>query len=250
MNCPRRWHALANRLAHAELRQREDRYEAYYLSGHVVEQGYRALERWLGFQPQTMADLGTGAGVFGQRAPLVWPGIHRIGCEIRPEMAVFRDGRLRAARHYETFHVGDYFAADLPHELDLVTSNCPFSKTTGTIERGLELLRPGGLLLLFARATFGYSQSAITYLSQRQPIANWPIPGRISLRRGRGRTGRPLGGDFVGHVWWVFQKGLRGRSVLGWHTQPMPPLPSLFLSWLVVPGDEPLIDPLPPELWP
>lgn len=237
-------------LSPAELRHREDRYEAYYLSGHVVEQAYRAVRRWLDFEPKTLVDLGTGGGTFGQRAPLVWTGIHRVGCEIRPEMAVFKTGRPRAARHYERFSIGDYFTVDLGGRYDLVTSNCPFSRTSSTIERALQLLRPGGLFLLFARATWGFSSDALTYLAQRTPSHSWPIPGRISLRRGVGRTGRPLGGDIVGHVWWLFIKGRTANKVLEWNTRLLPPLPSQYLSWIEVPGDESSIDPLSEEFWP
>lgn len=247
------WLKTWARLAAESLRKREDEFEAYYLSGYVVEQAYRAMCRWLDFTfaPVDMLDLGAGAGVFGQRAPLVFPGIHRTGVEIRPEMALFPDGRPRSRRHYEQLVIGDYLdpRLDLP-TVDLVVSNCPFSRTIETIERGLGLLRPGGLLLLFARATFGYSAKGLTYLSQRRPLKHWPVPGRVSLRRGFGKTGRPLGGDIVGHVWWVFQRGHRGAAHLEWNTRPMPPLPSLFLSWAEVPGDELAVDPLPPELWP
>lgn len=225
----------------AELRQREDEYEAYYTPGPVAEQGLRGMAVRFGLIPDVVVDLGCGAGVFGQRSALVWAHAHRIGVEIREEMAV-------AARHYEQFVVGD-FRSPIDMVADLVVSNPPFSLTALFLERGLQLVRPGGFVLLFVRQSWGYSDADFSLLQHLPPLDEWPIPGRCNLRHGIGRTGRVLSGDNHGHKWLIWRRGLRS-PVCSWTTWPVPALPSTFTRWELTPGTEAHVEPLDPAFWP
>lgn len=224
-----------------QLAERETKFEAYYTPGPVAEQGLRGMLLRFRLSPRTMIDLCAGAGVFGQRAALVWPECRRVGVEIREEMSP-------AARHYDRLHLGD-FEDPLDESADLVVSNPPFSRTADVLERALRLLRPGGYALLFVRQSWGYSDADYTHLLHRPPLHEWGIPGRCNLKRGYGKTGRKLNGDNNGHKWLIWRRGL-ASTVCSWTSFPMPALPSTYTRWEAVPGTEPTVEPLEPEFWP
>ncbi|WP_096333986.1 methyltransferase [Nannocystis exedens] len=221
----------------------------YLTSGPVAEQGLLGARELYGIEAQRIADLGTGAGVFGQRAKHVWPAAGRFGFEIR-------SAEHFAARHYDAgFHVGNYFAQDARRELrrwrpDLIVSNPPYTRARDTLALSLEEVSPRGHVLLLLRSTFGGSEDDDEQLRRTPPLDEWSIPGRLRLKRGTGRTGRPLGGDFVGHIFMLFRAGRQGRPTPVWQRRLLPPLPSAWLGWTVRPGDEHEVEPLPREFWP
>lgn len=219
----------------------EDRYEAYFTPGPVAEQGLRLVSLLRTTAPQSLCDLGTGPGVFGQRARLVWPGVERVGIEVRASEA-------RAARHYETFLAGDFF--EIGRELggfDLVVSNPPFSRTREAMMLARLLLAPRGIALFFVRASWGTAKKDYPWLRRHLPTLQADLVGRVNMRRGKSRRGHEMTGDNVGHKWLVMER--RGRSA-PWLTMLLPPLPGESRRWTVRPGTERTVLPLESQFWP
>ncbi|MDC0719424.1 hypothetical protein [Nannocystis bainbridge] len=177
----------------------------------------------------------------------MWPAAKSCGFEIRKAESF-------AGRHYDSFVADDYFGAAARGALkryrpQLVVSNPPYTKARETLALGLDVVEPMGHVLLLLRSTFGGSEADDEQLRRSPPVDEWSIPGRLKLKRGHGRTGRPLGGDFVGHIFLLFQQGRQVTAPV-WSRRLLPPLPSAWLGWSVRPGDEAFTAPLPHEFWP
>lgn len=219
-----------------------DRWEAYFTPGPVAEQGLRLIPTLRANAPRRLLDLGAGAGVFGQRARLVWPGVERFGAEVRAHE------ERRAARHYEAFWPGDYFDLAAGHGgFDLVVSNPPFSRTRNTLALALSLLAPGGVALFFVRASWGQAMRDFPFVRRHPPTLAGELVGRVNLRRGTSSAGHELAGDNVGHKWLCLE---RGRRAAAWTTILLPPLPPDMRRWIHRPGTESRVDALPSEFWP
>lgn len=219
-----------------------ERRETYLIPGPAAEQGLRGAQTLLGLSPRRVVDLGTGPGVLGQRAALVFPDASRIGVEIRED-------EHRAARHYHRWILGDYFRADIP-PADLVVTNPPFSHTVATVLHALDrLVRPGGYLLLFARKTWGEGAHAAGLLETRPPLEQWLVHRRLALTEGEGDD-EAAGSDNCNHVWWIWRRGVRVRRPR-WTTELLPALPSACCAWKVRPGEESITpEPLDEAFWP
>lgn len=226
--CPRSRRHDAN-----EAQQRE----TYLIPGPAAEQGLRAAQVLLGIRPRDVLDLGTGPGVLGQRAALVFPRARRIGIEVRED-------ERSASRHYNEWIQADYMRSGFRcPRADLVVTNPGFSISVGTVEFSLDhVLRPGGHLLLFARKTWGESAAAADLLLRRPPLRSWLVHRRLSMSL------EDEGTDNCCHVWWVWRCGDPGRP--DWSSRLLPPLPTSWCEWTTRPGDEVEVDPLPQEFWP
>jgi hypothetical protein len=178
--------------------------------------------------------------VLGQRARLVYPGARLVGVEVRGE-------ERHAARHYDQWIEADYLAPGfgVPRGADLVVSNPGFSITVATVELALDrLLRPGGWMLLFARKTWGESAAAAALLERRLPRHHWLVHRRLAMS-----LDPDDGVDNCNHVWWAWRCG-DDPSRESWDSRLLPALPSAWCDYVVRPGDEASIDPLPRTFWP
>lgn len=236
--------------AHSRPRREQDeldRWEVYLTPGPVAEQGLLAARELLGAQPDVLVDVGAGPGVFGQRAALVFPAARRLGLEVRDEP--------RSARHYHDFARVDFREPTVRRLLQktrpgLLISNPPFTGILDVLQLGHEVVRPGGLVVLLARSTFGGSEADEAELRRRPPVLELAVPGRLRLRRGISpRTGRPYGTDRVGHVFLFWRVGSDRPGAL-WARGLLPALPSASLGWTERPGDEAYVQALAPEFWP
>lgn len=223
-----------------------DKWEAYFLSGPVCEQGIRLAALLMPKTRQVRAiDLGAGGGVFGQRARIVLPGVEMTGVEVRKS-------ERPAARHYTTYVQGNYFDQSVQDRVgdgfDLVTANPPFSRTRTTIEYARQILAPRGVALFFVRRSTGESLEDFEFFRTRAPIRQADIPGRITLRRGKSKRGHELNGDHVGHKWLIFRRGY--CRTCSWPNTLLPPLPADMRRWTVRPGTERHIVPIPSFYYP
>jgi hypothetical protein len=227
--CPRSRHHGAS-----ESQQRE----TYLIPGPAAEQGIRAASVLLQIRPRVVVDLGTGPGVIGQRAGLVFEQARRIGVEVREQ-------ERGASRHYDQWIRADYLAPGFrAPRADLVVSNPGFSITVGTVEFALDsILCPGGYMLLFARKTWGESAAAADLIMRRPPLHHWLVHRRLAMSM------EDEGTDNCCHVWWVWRCGDDPRRS-EWRSRLLPPLPGSWCDWTVRPGDEESVDPLPREFWP
>lgn len=218
-----------------------ERRETYLLPGDAAEQGLRGAAVLLGARPGRVVDLGTGSGVLGQRARTVFPGAERVGVEIRREEEA-------ASRHYDRWILGDLRRVRVP-AADLVVSNPPFSLAVETVLVALDtMVRPGGLLLIFARKTWGESSAAATLLESTPPLEQWLVHRRLALAEDE--DGEASGSDNCCHVWWAWRAGRR-RTRRRWTTRLLPALPSAGCAWTIRPGEEPdQPEPLDPAFWP
>ncbi|MCY0994682.1 methyltransferase [Nannocystis sp. ILAH1] len=221
------------------------------LSSRPPRNSSRPPREWaarLRLRPRRILDLGAGAGVWGQRARLVFPEAEIMGVEIR------RSER-RAARHYDQMIWGDYLAPRTLRAIgdfrpDLVVSNPPFTLARHTLLAGLDAVtRQAGLVLLLLRSTFGDSEEDDQQLRRCPAVESWDIPGRLHLRSGVNEAGDALSGDYVRHMFYLAGPWRYGAAPT-WPRHMLPPLPSAWLRWTVRPGDEEKVAPLPSEFWP
>lgn len=213
--------------------QRAEKYEVWRTPGTVVEQGLWAARRLGGIaKAPRIADLGAGSGPFGQRARRVWPGTERLAVEVREEE------RRHLRRHYEHVHMVDMFedvSTLAKFAPTLIVSNPPYSLALAALRLALSVVAVGGHVLFFLRTTFGGSAPAWEQLRQHPPSHEFSVAGRPHMRTGSGASGNPLGGDFVGHTWLLFQRRPRPRPCLRYW---LPPLDPDDLAWVVHPGTE------------
>jgi hypothetical protein len=206
-----------------------DRYEAYFTPLPVVMQGLRSIASLLPRvidpgrgRPFLILDLGAGAGGFGQVARDLWPEAELVAVEARASEAV----HLR--RHYDHVIIDDATTCRLP-SADLVVSNPPFSLARRLAERGLDVVRPGGLVPFLTRQTWGDADDVEELLRLRPPAVEMTIGGRVSMAAACEDTK-----DHFGYQWLVWGGPRPAGSP--WPRLLLPRLDKGSLGWSARPG--------------
>lgn len=203
-------------------------HDAWFTPGDVAEQVLRGIAA-LGVQATSIIDLGSGAGVWLQRAAFVFPQARRIAVEIRHEE------RPHLERWADEIHVGDFRDLDLP-PVDLVVGNFAFKWMEAKLRWSLARARH---VVSIAPASVGTEEGMEDLLRRRPPTDSLRLAGRIAFMYGVS--------DFQHHEALLW--GPPGEHQ-AWTTHPMPLLPPGSRRWIVRPGEELTPRPLAPMFWP
>lgn len=103
-----------------------------------------------------------------------------------------------------------FFAEYADHHYDLVMTNPPFSHALQFAERGLELLRENGRLVLLLRLAFLASRKRVAFFRRHLPNEVWVISERQSFVAG-GTT------DWSDHAFFVWKQGRPPKTFRGRH---------------------------------
>ena len=211
-----------------DLRQRWLDHDAWFTPGDVAEQVLRGVQQ-LGVEPDSILDVGAGAGIWLQRAAFVWPKAHRIGVEIREEEEPY----LR--RWCDEVIIGDYSHLTVPR-VDLVVGNFAFRSLCPKIYWSLRRAR---WIVTLVPAGFGASEGAEQLLQHRPPGDALRLAGRIAFLDGAT--------DFQHHegLLWDTQ-----AKPVAWTTHPLPLLPPASRRWIARPGEEQAPRPPAPIFYP
>ncbi len=149
----------------------------------------------------TVLDPGAGDGIWGQAASQVWRhGPCVIGSDIR---------ELPRPWPYTHWFREDFLAATY-RNIDMVVGNPPYRFAQAFVERGLESVRDGGLVVFLLRLEFLASRKRARGLWQRYPPHTvFVLPERPSYT-GNGRT------DATEYAVFVFKRGFAGQTTLDW----------------------------------
>jgi SAM-dependent methyltransferase len=95
--------------------------------------------------PCTILDPGAGTGVWGDAARVRYPHSRIVGCELRLE---------HPTASYDHWRHGDFLAMPFYESYELIIGNPPYDRAEAFVRKSLDLLTPGGYLLLLLRLGF------------------------------------------------------------------------------------------------
>lgn len=224
---------------HAAHIDRMREFEVDYTPGPVVRQGleWGLASSWRHRLPgMRFLDPSAGAGVFGQRLGALghYPS---VGMRWAVEPRAEETGNLK--RHYDEvescrFEECDDFDGE---PFDVIGTNPPFSLWAMFLERALDLVSDGGMVLFYGALAWGQSSEGARVFSRSMPSACARVVGRVH-HRGPGlnpKTGKRWVGDKRDTCWWLWRRGLRQRA---WTTENLPALPAEARRWTIRPGTE------------
>lgn len=219
-------------------------HDAYFTPGPAAEQHLRGVAALLRHErrpdPAVVVDVGAGAGVYLQRARLVWPRARLVAVEVRPEEAehLRRWADVVVIAAYDDAAVADAIG-ERGGDHEAVVGNFPFKDAAAI---SLWARRRGSTVSSLLPAGFGDREDAEAILVDDPPTH--------SLRPTGGRMGfLGDGKDFQHHEALTWLPG-PARPWGGWRTLPLPPLPDWMRRWHVRPGTERAFAPLPSHLYP
>ena len=122
--------------------------------------------------------------------------------ELRPE----ERGTLEALADNVT--IGSFFDYEPDCSYDVIIGNPPYSLALDFINKSLELLHPGGLLIFLLRTNFLESERRFKWWQEH------PLSGLYTLHKRPSFTGR--GTDATSYSWFVWERG--GTGCIGHQT--------------------------------
>lgn len=153
--------------------------------------------------PRDILDPGAGGGVWGTVARGVWPKSRITGMEIRdvPKPEDY-DGWICPV---------DFLTKPVyPGGYDLVMGNPPYAHAESFVRKGLEYLRPGGVLVYLLRLAFLEGQRRRDGLFADYPPELVYVCSKRPSFSGDGKTNATAFGCFV------WSEGWTGRTSLHW----------------------------------
>lgn len=95
--------------------------------------------------------------------------------------------------------IGSFFDYDPGYGYDVIIGNPPYSMALEFINKSLELLHPGGLLIFLLRTNFLESEKRFKWWQEH------PLSGLYTLHKRPSFTGR--GTDATSYSWFVWERG-------------------------------------------
>lgn len=103
--------------------------------------------------------------------------------------------------------IGDYLSMNIDKKYDLIIGNPPFGQAIEFVERSLELLKPGGMLIFLLRTAFMESDQRFTFWQQPKH----QIAGLYTLHKRPSFTGH--GTDATSYSWFVWQPDSNRQTI-------------------------------------
>jgi len=211
---------LAERLHWAE-------HDADFSPPDVPRLGCYALRHVVGLRPASILGPCAGAGAWITAAQETWPEAQVYAVDIRAEE------RPHLERHVGAEHVriGDFLTTPPPGPApELIVDNLPFSDALEFMQRGLDVLAPGGFAAWFVRLTLGDAEEVKAWLAAHPFAWQLDFVDRFKFRVGiNPKTGKPWGVDSTGYKLIVFHKAPRWSPVF--YGLRLPSLPPASRRW-------------------
>lgn len=96
-------------------------------------------------------------------------------------------------------------------QTDIVT-NPPYSLAREFVEKALDVVAEGRKVAMFLKLTFAEGIARRELFKTNPPIRVWVASKRLEC----GKNGVFSGSSAVAYAWWVWQKGFKGNTTLGW----------------------------------
>lgn len=109
---------------------------------------------------------------------------------------------------YDNVTIGSFFDYEPDCGYDVIIGNPPYSLALDFINKSLELLHPGGLLIFLLRTNFLESEKRFKWWQEH------PLSGLYTLHKRPSFTGR--GTDATSYSWFVWERG--GTGCIGHQT--------------------------------
>lgn len=115
---------------------------------------------------------------------------------------------------YEYDRLVDFFKVSARTLCDIVT-NPPYKLATEFIEHALDLVLPGGKVLMFLRLLFLEGQKRKELFEKHPPKTIYVSSSRLQCGKG-GVFKKRAGETALAHAWFLWEKGFQGTTELKW----------------------------------
>lgn len=153
-----------------------------------------------GKSPATILEPAAGDGAMLEPLREHWPQAELSAWDITPQ-------------HPDVKPLAFFLSADTKH--DLIITNPPYKHALEFAERGLEMLTPGGYLVLLLRLNFLASKRRAAFFRQHLPTDVYVLSRRPSFLQQTGENPREWATDFSDYGWFVWREGSKHRTFRG-----------------------------------
>lgn len=120
-------------------------------------------------------------------------------------------------RGYNGTQIGDFLQSKVTdYPWDIIT-NPPYKFAKEFVEHALDIVAEGHKVAMFLKLTFLEGKARKEFFKKNPPARIWVFSERILCAKNGDFDGlKDSGGSAVAYTWFVWEKGFRGETTVGW----------------------------------
>lgn len=112
-------------------------------------------------------------------------------------------------------YISDFFGCE--HATCDIITNPPYSKAKEFVEHALDIVSDGRKVAMFLKLTFLESKKRRALFEKYPPKRIWVFSERVQCaKNGDFETYKKGVGTAVAYAWYIWEKGYKGQSTVGW----------------------------------